>query len=188
MTAGQDGPGAPAERQPPPGHTPAPPPPGPAGPPPEPMERPLSVRIGLGAFVATLVLGVIALVVQFTDPDGFVDELVAADDDLTEDVARVLFTVGVVVTLVLSAVEALVIWFAWTGRNWARIVLLVLGALGAAGGLAGLSGEGATATSGFLTSMSAFSLVITVVGVVALSLRPSSEWYRHEGLRRSRAR
>ncbi|SEP02150.1 hypothetical protein [Trujillonella endophytica] len=187
MTAAQGGP----DQQGPPqpyGYAPAPPPPG-QGAPPEPTERPLSVRIGLGAFVATLVLGLIALGVQFADPDAVVDELRAMDDNLSEDTARTLFTVVLALTLALYAVQALVIWFAWTGRGWARTVLLILGVLAAVSGLAGVSGAGAPTTgSGFLTSMSAFTLAATLAGVVALALRPSAEWYQNEGRRRAAVR
>jgi hypothetical protein len=44
-------------------------------------------------------------------------------------------------------------------------------------GLAGLAGAGSLATSGFLTSISVFSLILTAVGIVALALKPSNDWY-----------
>jgi len=167
------------------GYAPAPSAPGWGGPPPEPMERPLTVRIGIGAFVATFVLGLLATVVQFSDTDGLVDELQAADPSITEDVARSALTIGIVLGLLLIGLQALFIWFAWNGRNWARIVLFVLGGLGILSGLASFSGAaGAATANGFLTSLSVFSLILTIVGVVALALKPSSDWYRHEGWRR----
>ncbi|WP_409328505.1 hypothetical protein [Trujillonella humicola] len=210
MTAGQEGPDQQGWRQPPPGppgypgqqppqgppgypgqqppyggYGPAPSaPPGWGGPPPEPMERPTTVRVGIGAFVATLVLGLVSAVVQFSDTDGFIDELQAQDPSITEDVARTALTVGIVLGLLIVALQALFIWFAWQGRNWARIVLFVLGGLTVVFGLAGLGGGTATGADGFLTSMAVFSWFLTLVGVVALALKPSSDWYRHETQRR----
>jgi hypothetical protein len=148
------------------------------------MERPTSVRIGIGAFVATLVLGLIASIVQFADLNDLIDQIREQDETITEDAARAAVTVFAVIGLFFVALQAMFIWFAWAGRNWARIVLFVLGGLGVASGLVALSGAGATNTNGFLTSMSVFSLLLTIVGIVALALKTSSDWYRHEGWRR----
>jgi hypothetical protein len=167
------------------GYTPAPSAP---GYPPRPApERPTTVRVGIGAFIATLILGLVSSLVSFSDADSLVEEAVAASADpaLTEDIVRAGLIVGAVIGLLLVALQALFIWFAWNGRNWARIVLLVLGGLGLAFGLAGLlGGTASVATSGFLTSLSVFSLLLTAVGVVALAAKPSSDWYREMGVRR----
>lgn len=201
MTAGQGGPDDqggqfppqgppvyPGPGQPPPyGYAPGPPG-GWGGPPPPAMERPTTVRIGIGAFVATLLLGLISAVVQFADVDDLIDQIRDQEPSITEDAARAGVVAFAVIALLFVAIEALFIWFAWSGRNWARIVLLVVGALGVLSGLAGLSGAGTANVSGFLTSMSVFTLVLTLVGVVALALKPSVEWYRHEGARRSAMR
>ncbi|TFV60173.1 hypothetical protein E4P41_10720 [Geodermatophilus sp. DF01-2] len=155
--------------------------------PPEPPERPTTVRVGIGAFLATLILGVIASLVQFSDIDGLVAEAVAVAGDpaVTEDIIRTGLVVGAVIGLLLVALEALFIWFAWKGRNWARIVLCVLGGINVVFGLGALGGAaGGVASSGFLDSLSVFSLVLTLVGVVALLLRPSTEWYRAMTARR----
>ncbi len=147
---------------------------------PEAPERPTTVRVGIGAFLATLILGVISSLVQFSDIDGLVAQAVALADDpaVTEDVIRAGVVVGAVIGLLLVALQALFIWFAWNGRNWARTVLMVLGGLSVVFGLSALSGAaGGVAGSGFLDSLSVFSLLLTLVGVVALALRPSSEWY-----------
>ncbi|SHN84754.1 hypothetical protein SAMN05660350_03659 [Geodermatophilus obscurus] len=151
---------------------------------PEAPERPTTVRVGVGAFMATLILGLIGSLVQFSGLEDLVAQEVARASDpvITEDVIRAGLVIGVVIGLLLVALEALFIWFAWKGRNWARIVLIVLGGLGAVFGLAGLGA--ATASTGFLDSLSVISLLLTIVGVVALALRPSSEWYRAMTARR----
>ncbi|SFQ00520.1 hypothetical protein SAMN05660464_0444 [Geodermatophilus dictyosporus] len=168
------------------GYTPAPSAPGPQFPP-EAPERPTTVRVGIGAFLATFILGLVASVVQLSDVDGLVAQAAAAVDDptISEDVVRTGIVVGAVLGLLLTALQALFIWLAWKGRNWARVVLLVLGGLSVLLGLSALSGTGGgIAGSGFLDSLSVFSLLITLVGVVALALRPSSEWYRAMTARR----
>jgi hypothetical protein len=141
---------------------------------PEAPERPTTVRVGVGAFMATLILSLIASLVQFSGLEDLVAQGVATANDpvITEDVVRAGLVVAVVIGLLLVALEALFIWFAWKGRNWARIVLIVLGGLSAVFGLAGLGT--ATASTGFLDSLS----------VISLLLRPSSEWYRAMTARR----
>src|SRR5918997_3616736 len=150
-------------------------------------ERPTTVRVGVGAFMATLILGIISALVQFSDIDGLVAQAVAVANDpaVTEDVIRAGVLLGAVIGLLLTALQALFIWFAWKGRNWARIVLLVLGGISVLFGLSALAGAGGgVAGSGFLDSLSVFSLLLTIVGVVALALRPSTEWYRAMTARR----
>ncbi|MBM7806254.1 putative membrane protein YqjE [Geodermatophilus bullaregiensis] len=172
--------------QPPYGYAAAPSAPGPHLAP-EAPERPTTVRVGIGAFIATLILGLVSSLVQFSDIDGLVAEAVALADDpaVTEDVVRAGVVVGAVIGLLLVGLQALFIWLAWKGRNWARIVLLVLGGLSVLLGLSALAGAGGgVAGSGFLDSLSVFSLLLTLVGVVALALRPSSEWYRAMTARR----
>ncbi|PRY37753.1 hypothetical protein LY71_12324 [Geodermatophilus tzadiensis] len=171
---------------PPSGYAPAPSAPGPQFPSAAP-ERPTPVRVGIGAFLAAFILGLVASAVQFSDLDGLVAQASAAADDpaITEDVVRAGIVVGAVIGLLLTALQALFIWLAWKGRNWARVVLLVLGGLSVLLGLSALSGTGGgIAGSGFLDSLSVFSLLITLVGVVALAVRPSSEWYRAMTARR----
>ncbi|MGY1726095.1 hypothetical protein ACI79J_03900 [Geodermatophilus sp. SYSU D01062] len=152
--------------------------------PPPPAERPVAVRVGIGAFMAALILGLVSSVVTLSDVDGVVAQVQAASGaDVPESTARAAFWVGAGFGAVLVVLEALVIRFAWTGRNWARVVLQVLGAVNVLGGLSGLTGPGATG-SGFLGSLSVFITLISAVGLVALAVRPASEWYRAEGQRR----
>jgi len=88
---------------------------------------------------------------------------------------------GAVVGLLFLAAYLLVLWFAWKGRNWARIVLWVLGGLTVLSGLVGL-GHG----NGLLSAIGAVQLLLVIAGIVLLALKPSSAWYRAEGQRRNR--
>jgi hypothetical protein len=153
---------------------------------PTPMERPVTVRAGIGALVASLILGIISSIATFADIDHLVARALAqsgSDVEVTDDVLRSAIIVGGVATLVFVALNALFLWFAWQGRNWARIVIWVLGGLGVLSGVAGL-GTGST-VGGFLTSLGVFQFLLTAVGIVLLALKPSNEWYRYRGWQRA---
>jgi hypothetical protein len=170
-----------------PGYTPAPSAPTGFGAPPA-MERPTTVRAGIGALVASLVLGLISSIVSFSGIDSLIADTLQTTNDpaVTEDVIRSGIVIGAVVALILVGLEILFLWFAWQGRNWARIVLWVLGGLGVASGLVGLAGG--TAQSGFLSSLSIFQLLLAIAGIVLLGLKPSNDWYRYRGWQRASRR
>lgn len=193
MTAGQGGTG-PEQGGPPPYGQPygyAPAPSAVAGPPPEPAERPVSVRAGLGAFIAAVVFSVVGSGVALLNWDRVVGQTLATvqDEQLRDagvdaaELAELGARIGIGVTVVLTLVQLLFIWFAWRGANWARIVLWVFAGLGLAFGLPGLLVQGSPLP--FLTALSVFQLLALVVGVVLLALRPSSDWYRSEKARRA---
>jgi hypothetical protein len=146
---------------------------------PAPMERPSTVRFGIGAFVASLIIGIISSVISFADMDRMVAQALAVTDDpnVTEEIIRTGILIGGVFALILYALYVLFLWFAWHGRNWARVVLWVLGGISVAFGLVGLAGE-ATGQTGFQTSLGWFSFLLTIAGIVLLALRPSNDWYR----------
>jgi hypothetical protein len=185
------------------GHPPYGPPPGaPNGPPfpgytpapaatfgrydgPTPQERPLAVRIGVGAFVGSLVLSVISTVVTLLNWDTISARLLASlrtqqgvDAQTVQQAAQVGIKIGVAVALILAAVYALFAWFAWRGRNWARIVLWVLGGLGVVFGLGGLATGGSPLP--FLTGLSFFQVALLAAAIVGLALKPSNEWFRYQ--------
>ena len=193
--------------QPPPSYPAAPPPSYPSAPPPSyppapgygggpwgagaprPVDRPVTVRAGIGAFMANLILGVIGAIVTFTQLDDLIDQALAAAraqgqnvsstaDALTHDTVRAVIVVGSIVGLVILALEAMFVWFAWNGRNWARIVLWVIGGFGIISGLFSLFGGGTT-SSGFLETLSIIQFLIVLAGVIVLALAPSNEWYRY---------
>ncbi|MGY1808531.1 hypothetical protein ACI8AF_14270 [Blastococcus sp. SYSU D00669] len=197
--------GAPGQGAPPPQGYPAAPPAQPGYPPapgygpapaapaapwgggPKPVERPATVRFGIGAFVASLILGVIGTIVTFADLDSLVDRAVAEATaqggtvDLTEDAVRAVLVVSAVIGLVIVGLEAMFMWFAWNGRNWARIVLFVIGGFGIVSGLFALGGGDTMMVSGFLQGLSIFQFLLVLAGVVLLAMKPSNEWYRYRG-------
>jgi hypothetical protein len=196
MTAGQGGqdggqPGQDWNAPPPPpqqwsGYAPAPAAPTGQGAP-QAMERPVTVRAGLGAFMATVVLGVVSSAVMFANWESIVDEAIrqagtglsGAERDTAREFAELGVQIGLVIGLLFTAVYLLFLWFAWQGRNWARVVLWVLGGLSIVSGVATL-GVGGTGV-GYLDGLSLFSLLLTIAGVVLLALKPSNEWYRYRG-------
>jgi hypothetical protein len=150
------------------------------------MERPTTVRAGIGAFLATLILGLVGSIVTLADIDDLVTQELArsgTEIELTDDVIRSAILIGAVISLIFVALQLLFMWFAWKGHNWARIVLWVIGGLSVLSGLAGLSTG--TALGGFLTSLSVFQLLLTIAGIVLLALKPSSEWYRYRSWQRA---
>jgi hypothetical protein len=154
---------------------------------PAPVERPVTVRAGLGALVANLILGVVVSIVTFADIDTIIARTMAASNDpnVTESVVRSAIVVGAVIALVLVALNVLFLWFAWQGRNWARIVLWVLGGLSVVSGLIGLAGAGSSGQNGFVTAVGFFQLLLVVAGIVLLALKPSNEWYRFKSWQRA---
>ena len=150
---------------------------GPDGPSAGPSERPTTVKAGIGAFLANTVLNLIGTILVFTDLDSYRADL-AETGDLTAEQVDTAISVAMVISFLFIAAFAAVLWFAWQGRNWARIVLWVLGGLSVITALSGTS-----ATGGLLGTL---QLLLIVVGIVALALKPSNEWYRAEGQRRKR--
>jgi hypothetical protein len=151
------------------------------------MERPQTVRIGIGALVASLVLSLISAIVTFADFDGLVDQALreSTDAELTEDLARAGVTIGIVVTLIILGLMTLFVWFAWKGRNWARIVIFVLGGISVLFSFVGLAAGVGQTGNGFLTSLGWFQTILVAAGIVALALKPSSDWYRYRGWQRA---
>jgi len=200
MTSGQGGnqPGGPYG---PPGWN-APPPPqypgyGPApsagyGPPPgmpQTMERPLTVRAGLGAFLGSMVLGAVGQVVTLLNWKRIIDWTftnaridTGADADAVRRGAEVAGQIGIVVGFLFIAVYGLFVWFAWQGRNWARVVLWVLAGLGI---ISGLSGLVVGSPLPFLSALGGFQMLLLIAAVVALALKPSSDWYRFRSWQRA---
>jgi hypothetical protein len=180
-------PGPPQYGQPYPGYAPAPSAPTGQGAPP-PMERPDTVRAGVGAFIAALLVSLISSAVTVADFDAFVARAKAAADTadtpaLTDEAIRLVLVAGLVVGLLFVALEIMFIAFAWKGRHWARVVLWVLGGLNVVIGLAGLSGN--NGQTGFTTSMGWFTLLLTAAGIVLLALRPSNDWFTYRRWLRS---
>jgi hypothetical protein len=151
---------------------------------PKPVDRPVTVRAGIGAFMASLILGVIAAIVTFSDLDTLIDRALAeaqvqGSAALTHDAARAVILVSAVIGLIFVGLEAMFLWFAWNGRNWARIVLWVIGGFGIISGLFAVMGG--TSTSGFLDTLSVIQFLLVLAGVILLALAPSNEWYRYRG-------
>ena len=177
-------PGYPPAPGPYPGYGPAPSAPQGAGAPPA-LERPGTVRFGLGAVIAGLILSAIGIIYQAINFNSLLDQAAAA---ITEQQRQQVSQFGpsfvrsvLIATLVGSVIflllEAMFVWFAWNGRNWARIVLWVVLGLGVAFGIFGVVGS--AASPGFLRGLGIFQWLLDVAAVVLLSRPQSNEWYRY---------
>lgn len=140
-----------------------------------PTERPTTVKAGIGTFLANVLIGLLSSLLIFTGFDSQIDEL-AETQGLTSDEASTALMIGAVLGLLITAAFLAVLWFAWQGRNWARIVLFVLG------GLTVLSSVFGPA----LGLLGIIQLLLVIAGIVLLALKPSSDWYRAETQRRQR--
>ena len=168
-----------------PAYAPPPPLPRPTYDGPVPTERPLTVRVGLGAFIGSMVLSVISLVVTMLNFDLILDDTLArlkpppgTTAETARHTAQTGAYLGIVLALLLFGAYAMFVLFAWRGRNWARIVLWVLGGLGLLGSVISLAGPGSPVP--FLTGISVFQGLLLLVAVVALALTPSNEWFRYQ--------
>jgi len=156
---------------------------------PQTMERPLTVRAGLGAFLGSMVLGAVGQVVTLLNWKRIIDWTftnaridTGADADAVRRGAEVAGQIGIVVGFLFIAVYGLFVWFAWQGRNWARVVLWVLAGLGI---ISGLSGLVVGSPLPFLSALGGFQMLLLIAAVVALALKPSSDWYRFRSWQRA---
>ena len=156
---------------------------------PQAMERPVTVRAGLGAFIASMVLSVVAQVVTLLNWQTIIDWTFAnaqiepgADTEVALEGARIGAQIGIVIGFIFIAVYGLFVWFAWRGHNWARIVLWVLAGLGIASGMVGLA---VGSPLPFLSALGGFQLLFLIAAVVLLALKPSNEWYRFRSWQRA---
>ena len=181
-------PGPPVQGQQYPGYAPAPSAPTGYGAP-QALERPLTVRAGLGAFIGSMVLGAVAQVITLLNYQTVLDWTFAnagidngAEIEAARQGAEIGARIGIVLGFAFIAVYGLFVWFAWRGRNWARIVLWVIGGLGIVSGLAGLA---VGSPLPFLGALGVFQLLLVTGAVVLLALKPSNEWYRFRGWQRA---
>jgi hypothetical protein len=152
-----------------------------------PTPRPTTVTAGIGAFVLNVMLGLVSSLLTFANWDEVIDRATAQQDVDSESVREIAETgarIGAVIGLLFLAGYLVLLWFAWTGRNWARITIWVLAGLSLLFGVVGLAVGTDTGIPGS-TVLSVLGLLLQAAGVVLLALRPSSAWYRAEGQRRS---
>jgi hypothetical protein len=142
--------------------------------------RPKTVVNGIYAFVAATVIGLIASIVTFASIDTILDNAYrdAGIDPNSVDasfsgIGTGAATAGAVIGLIFFAAYCAVIWFAWQGKNWARITLFVLGGLGLLSGLVGIGGNGIA----LLTILNIVQLLLLAAGIFFLAQKPSGQWY-----------
>ena len=153
-----------------------------------PTPRPTTVKAAVAAFALNILLGLVTSLLAFADWDETIDEAAnrqGVDPESVREFAEIGAVIGAVVGLLFLAGYLVVLWFAWTGRTWARITLWVLAGLSLLFGVVGLA-LGSTTGVGGSTALGVVGLVLQAAGVVLLALRPSSAWYRAEGQRRAR--
>jgi hypothetical protein len=147
-----------------------------------PTPRPTTVTAGLGAFLANTVLSVLTSIITFANMDTVMDAAArdaGVDPDAFSGLERTITTVSAVFGLVWVVFALVVLWYAWRGYNWARIVLWVIGGLGLLSVIGGLGSPIAA-----LDVFTVLQWVLLVAGIVLLALKPSGQWYAAETRRR----
>ncbi|MGH3835811.1 MAG: hypothetical protein ACRDSF_08915 [Pseudonocardiaceae bacterium] len=148
----------------------------PAGPAPLRGTRPKEVEISFWLWIATVVLGVLGVVVMYIQIDllraELVNSLLAQDSTVDRSTVERFATVGsvvaIVIGLVLVGAQLFLVFLMRGGRNWARIVLAVLGGVVVLFGLLGL----AASVSGLL------QLLLLVGAIVTMFLPAANAWFR----------
>jgi hypothetical protein len=173
-----------------PGYGPAPSAPQGYGAPPH-LERPTAVRAGLGAYIAGLILSLIALAYEALNFSAILDAAKASLNEqqsqavsrLGPDFEHTVLVLSLTVGLVVLVLEALFVWWAWQGRNWARIVLWVLAGLVVVFGVVNLAGS--SYLPGFIHGLNICQWVLNLAAIVFLLQRPANEWYRYRKWQRA---
>jgi hypothetical protein len=148
------------------------------------QEPPLTVRAGIGAFVAGIVMSLVIEVVRLLNWDTLfgpalndsLGQLSPEEADLMAGLTDSLDVVTLVIGLVFTAVYAVFVWFAWRGHNWARVVLWILAGLGVAFSFLELASGGTPLP--IINALTAFEMLFDAVGITLLALKPSSDWFR----------
>ncbi len=153
-----------------------------AQPPPQVLARPATVTYAIYALVANIVIGLLSSIFIFANRDAYIEDALrdaGLDPSSASSVSSIsdsAFTAGAIIGLFFVALWAMVIWFAWKGHNWARIVIWVLGGLSL---ISAFSAFGSPV--GAVVALTVVGLLLTLAAVVLLALKPSHDWYRYQG-------
>ena len=141
--------------------------------------RPSTVTNGVYAFVAATVIGLIGSIITFANLDTILDNAYrdAGIDPNSVDasisgIGTGAATAGAVFGLIIFAAYCAVIWFAYQGKNWARIVLFVLGGISLLS-VFNIAGTGVA----LITITSILQLLLIAAGIFFLAQKASSQWY-----------
>jgi hypothetical protein len=143
--------------------------------------RPKEVEISFCLWIANFVLGVVGVIIAYSQISQVRAETVdrvlaqnpAVDQSMVGRVTTAAFVVALVVGLLIVATELVFAFLMRGGRNWARIVLVVLGGLAVLFGLMGV-----VATAGARSVTGALHLLLLIGAIVTMFLPPANAWFR----------
>lgn len=148
--------------------------------------RPKEVEISFWLWITNLVLGLLGLVLLYTQRDQIRAEMInnllaqdpTADRSVVESVAAAALVVGVVFVLLFVAAGLIFVFLMRGGRNWARIALAVLGGLLVLVSLTGLAGAtGASAVTGLP------QFLLLIGAIVTMFMPAANAWFRRSSER-----
>jgi hypothetical protein len=142
-----------------------------------PLAPPREVMWASYLMFAQVALAVINAILNLADSEGFKDAIREAQPNLTPDEVDSAYTVGVVFTVVIGIIFAVLYLLlalqVRKGKNWARIVTFVLASLGLVFGLLGLAAD-APALSRFF---GVIGLLLDAAIIVLLLMKPSNDYF-----------
>ena len=127
---------------------------------------------------ASVVLGVIGLIVLFTTKDqlrkAIRDSDTDADPKQINDAVNIGLAIGAVIAIVLIVLYVLLALQVRKGKQWARVVTWILAGIGVLGAVSNL----ARPDTGLGRIVGVVQLVIYVGIIVLLVLKPSTDYFR----------
>lgn len=141
--------------------------------------RPKEVEISFWLWIATLVLGVVGVVITYSRINQIRAEAInrtltqnpSVDQSMIDSAMTTAFVTGIVVVLLVVAAEFVFVLLMRGGRNWARIVLAVLGGVGVLFGLIGFA-TGAWSVIGLL------QILLLIGAIVTMFLPAANAWFQ----------
>lgn len=153
---------------------------------PEKPATPKTLKIASYFIYGTILLGIIATILQVSNPDALMQQAGITEEDLSgsglssedmESFTRMGMWAGAIWAVIQYALTIMFTVFMLRGANWARIVLTILMAFGIFNILA-IPMAGLLGYSMGVAALSTISGLLCIGAIVYMFLRPSNEFFR----------
>ncbi|GAA1047508.1 hypothetical protein [Rothia amarae] len=153
---------------------------------PEKPATPKTLKIASYFIYGTILLGIIATILQLSNPDALMQQAGITEEDLSgsglssedmESFTRMIMWAGAIWAVIQYALTIMFTVFMLRGANWARIVLTILMVFGAFGILSLPLAALLDVPMG-IAALSTISGLLCVGAIVYMFLRPSNEFFR----------
>ncbi|WP_346843611.1 hypothetical protein [uncultured Rothia sp.] len=153
---------------------------------PEKPATPKTLKIASYFIYGTILLGIIATILQLSNPDALMQQAGITEEDLSgsglssedmESFTRMIMWAGAIWAVIQYALTIMFTVFMLRGANWARIVLTILMVFGAFGILSLPLAALLDVPMG-IAALSTISGLLCIGAIVYMFLRPSNEFFR----------